>query len=311
MEKRGFWDNLFAVKGKDLLRVGSFFTILFVFLLVLLLIGVHFVNKILGGIDEIEPTKGGFKIVTHGRTDTIIDVPASVFGVSSDIPLDTDKKIEINASGAVITDFDPLSSEVLGWRDPDGDRVNFYKKEQDRGKQGEESDKLKLMRLMEGQDADYGCLLGIVFEDESNPLDKLRQIADLVQNKKAAIFKIGKQATIEFKDHHFIIDHKNNFRRDKLEEKYAGSHIFFIANDCILTKPECIKNVLCAPFKNNSGPDHKMCLEGQLKDQRLVKKMKLDLERYNLLQNPRALWYTDNMGHFTVLVKTKSAGLFP
>lgn len=307
-------------------------------------IGAHFIIKRLGGIDTIESTKEGnikIHLGRRGENWTIVDVPANVFGVPSGVCLEEDKEITITASGAIITDAESyfksprksheFQERVIGWRGPDGARLNYKdEKSEEKTKKAEESDKLKLIKLKRGKDgkkdgkydAEYGFLLGIVSLNENEKEDEgfLKNIDKLIADGTAAVFKIGEKAVIKFDDRgkKFIIKIKKKdsvVELDDLDKKFAGHKIYLIVNDCVVKSEDDLRKVNCAdPLFANV---QKMCMKEDIKNlsgepfKDLISQIKIYHGLYKGEKgNHKAIWYTDNMGHFSVLVKTEPPGIF-
>jgi len=321
-KKTGFWGNVFDPSAK-LFRGGIFIACLSIFLVCLAVVAYwFFVKPYLVAIDNIEITpERNLRIVFGGggkNSTVVVDVPGSEVGVPSGVPLEKDKVIKITASGVVLTDatayfkdtpgqekkkdlLEKLNSRIIGWRRPDGRRLNYIDKDYEenimkdekRREGAEESDKLILLKGEE-----YGCLLGIVsLQDDSTRIDSV------LLSEKTVVFRIGEQATINFKGGQFVIDSIDKGPAGekkittKLDKKYEGHNIYFVVNDCIVRSKDDLRKVL-----NANRCD--------------AKEIELQLEIYRELEKSKTgtgktIWYGDNMGHFIVLVETKPAGKFP
>jgi hypothetical protein len=281
------------------------------------------------GVEITYPTSRG-----HSESLSVVSVPAYRMATLTGIALHPGETIEVTASGIVSTsamyswrDLDlatesrasslTTASDVVNfvretqfnqnanpdWRDPDGNRLTL--REEYISPNMDLHNAHELYKLFPGRD--YGLLLGCILPGLGPKSNNLKVIGEVLKARKL-LFPIGEKTTIQcLKDEghkmtlHFPTAGEGEPIAD-IEVDGNEGQLILLVNDIVVT-PELLDKF--SVFKKATKEEQ--AFYEQTKERvfqsTLAKKMAAEsrLDEFNLFASE--LWYWDNKGIFTVVVK--------
>lgn len=299
------------------LLIFPFILLSLVVLVVLQHLGVV-VHRLTEPSNEISLSGGNnlvIKINNGKETLQLISVPAYQRWVPSGITLDKKTNLEIKTTGLVATGLhfpsyilnelnnsEPKLSELekrllkiefneevyLGWRSANGGLIN---------PQGDNQPPMECIDKASKQskiypDEEYGTLLAFLAKPDSNSADSV------FENKLMEKFiVIGEGVKIELKNDSYHVIHSDRKTREQIvpAKDWENLELYFTINDTIVANKEELSIFTKC---NKDAKDNVQFKNVQFKE-------KLYKEVYEKLKHPKAIWYMDNKGDFTVTIITR------
>jgi len=170
-------------------------------------------------------------------------------------------------------------------------------------------DKIASFKLVNNDDADFGCLLGYFAHEDEVRRNTKTAAEDLCivsedgtfQLDRARFFKIGRGARVSFQGDGIAVEGKS----DSIPFGWRKATLFIVVNDCIMTRENF--DSLCGEGSGVIMADYRF-QRSFYENKTFVGTPGCDLKGWQ--KSLAAIWFWNNIGSFTVVIEKRTRPLF-